>query len=333
MACGADTTQPEADLPPSQTTDEFIPLSELGTTRYLGFAGGLYPDGNALPTAHAQLGAERARQIRPLDQSGQPDANGKYVLLSIGMSNTTQEFCSADSGLPCEPWTFMGQAATDPAVNHQSLVIVNGARGGQAAEAWTSPDSLNYDRIRDTRLRPLGLSEAQVQIVWLKVADRAPTTSLPDPNADAYVLERRMGDIVRASKVRYPNLQQVFLSSRTYGGYATGPLNPEPYAYESGFAVKWLIEAQIEQAASGVVDPIAGTLSLTTAPWVAWGPYLWAAGTAARSDGLVWERGDFQNDGTHPSRAGEQKVGTLLLNFFRTSPQTRCWFLSGQLCS
>ena len=35
----------------------------------------------------------------------------------------------------------------------------------------------------------------------------------------------------------------VYLSSRIYGGWAKVRLNPEPYAYESNFAVKWLARA------------------------------------------------------------------------------------------
>jgi hypothetical protein len=150
-------------------------------------------------------------------------------------------------------------------------------------------------------------------------------------------LESNLGAIVRALKVRYPNLQQVFLSSRTYGGYATTQLNPEPYAYESGFSVKWLIQAQIEQMRNGghIVDARAGDLNYNSvAPWIGWGPYLWADGTNARSDGLTWERADFVNDGTHPApESGVKKVGTLLLNFFKTSPYTRCWFLASETCS
>ena len=76
----------------------------------------------------------QAALIQPLNTAGQRDPAGKYVLLSIGMSNTTQEFCAA-SGTTCASWTFAGQAAVDPAVNHATLAIANGARGGQVARS------------------------------------------------------------------------------------------------------------------------------------------------------------------------------------------------------
>jgi hypothetical protein len=337
-ACGgaSSATELDPDGPGGGRDTARVPLGELGAKSYFGFQGGLYPNAsNEPPAAHAAAGLAAARQIQPLAPDGTPDPKGKYVLLSIGMSNTTQEFCSQGAAPPCDAWTFMGRAAADPAVNHTTLAIVNGAFGGRAAPSWRSPSSPEYDRIRDTRLQPAGLSEAQVQIVWLKVANSSPRVSLPSPQADAYVLEREMGEIVRALRTRYPNLRQLFLSSRIYAGYATTSLNPEPYAYESGFAVKWTIAAQIEQMRRGgsVADTLAGNLDYrTVAPWVAWGPYLWGAGKTPRADGLVWERSDFENDGTHPSQSGRAKVGALLLDFFKSAPSTRCWFLAGESC-
>jgi len=310
----------------------FAPLNDLGAGLYLNqYQGGLYPNGsNVAPPAHAAAGIERAAAIQPLNTQGQPDPNGKYVLVSIGMSNTTQEFCSQNGSSPCDSWTFMGQAAASSAVNHSTLSIVNGAEGGKAATYWDSPTDPDYDRIVTEWLAPNGLSEQQVQAAWVKVANPGPTTSLPSANSDAYHLVDQMGDISRALKVRYPNLQQVFFSSRIYAGYANTTQNPEPYAYESGLAVKWLIEAQINQINGGGIDARAGDLNYTTgiAPWLAWGPYLWADGLNPRSDGLIWQPQDFQSDGTHPSQSGEQKVGAMLLNFMLNSEFTQDWFPS-----
>lgn len=333
-ASGGNPPPPPPAPPPGNF--QAAPLNDLGSGTYQGFSGGLYPNGgNAVSAQHNAAGLARANAVRPLDTTGNPSATGKIVLLSIGMSNTTQEFCSASSDPPCNAWTFMGQAAADAGVNHATLAIVNGAMGGRSANFWTSAAAADYDRIRDTKLVPQGLGEKQVQAVWLKVADAGPTVSLPSQQADAFLLEMEMGNILRALKTRYPNLQQVFVSSRIYAGYATTTLNPEPYAYESGFAVKWLLQAQMDQIQNGgtIVDARAGDLNYNTvAPWAAWGPCLWASGTTARSDGLKWDPGDFESDGTHPAQSGETKVGTMLLNFFKTSPYTKCWFLTNGAC-
>lgn len=314
-----------------------VPLNDLGAGCYLSFQGGLYPNGaDTMPSAHLAAGISAAARVRPLDVNGSPSANGKYVLVSIGMSNTTQEFCS-DGGLPgsCESTSFIAQAMADASVNHSTLVLVNGAYSGKSAPFWTSPTAPDYDRIRDTWLTPLGLSERQVQIAWVKVANAQPRVSLPDTAADAYLLVRQLGEIARALKTRYPNLRQIFFTSRIYAGYATSTLNPEPYAYESGFAVKWAVEAQIREMGGAAVDAHAGTLRYDdgTAPWLAWGPYPWAAGTHPRSDGLTWVPSDFRaSDGTHPASSARQKVGAMLLAFFKTSAATKCWFLAGGRC-
>jgi hypothetical protein len=131
-----------------------------------------------------------------------------------------------------------------------------------------------------------------------------------------------MESIARILKAKYPNLKIAYWSSRIYAGYATTTLNPEPFAYESGFAVKWLIEKQINGDTTLV---FAGARS--KAPWLAWGPYLWADGTKPRPDGLIWECRDFQNDGTHPAPDGRTKVANLLLAFFKTEVTTTSWFL------
>ena len=309
-----------------------IPINDLGAGKYLGFIGGLYENGsNVMPGDHRAAGLAAASHIQPLDVNGNPSSNGKMVFLSIGMSNTTQEFCAAANPAPCTSWSFTGQAIADASVNHTTLAIINGARGGQSAATWDAPSRQNYDLIRTQNLAPAGLSEKQVQAAWVKLANPGPTASLPSPNADAYTLETQMGNVLRAMKSHYPNLRIVYFTSRIYAGYATSTLNPEPYAYESGFAVKWLVQAQIdERRKSAVVDARAGDLDDERVAWIAWGPYPWADGLNPRSDGLTWSRGEFESDGTHPATAAEQKVGAMLLSFLKSEPTAMPWFLASR---
>jgi hypothetical protein len=242
---------------------------------------------------------------------------GRIVLLSIGGAIATEEWCSESSAPPCNPLSFSGRAVTDPAVNHEAVVVVNGSMAGKSALDWVARTSPEYDRIRDTRLAPLGLGEKQVQAVWVQMTDSAPAVSLPAQGADAFLLRDRLGDVTRALKARYPNLALVFVSSRLYGGYSSNPFLGEPFSYESGFAVKWLIQAHIND----------------TTPWVGWGPYVWSDGTKPNSDGLSWSVADFKADGANLSEAGQSKAGQLLLDFFKRSELTSCWFLAHQTCS
>jgi hypothetical protein len=153
-----------------------------------------------------------------------------------------------------------------------------------------------------------------VQAVWLKQANAQPSQPFP---AEARKLEEDIRADIRNLTARFPNLKQVFLSSRIYAGYASTPLNPEPHAYETAFADKWLIAEQID-----------GKSDLK--PWLAWGPYLWGDGMKPRQDGLVWTREDLGPDGTHPSDLGRVKVAKLLLAFFKSDPTTKPWFVKAR---
>ena len=299
------------------------PLSDLGSGKYKGHQGGLYENGsNEIPQDHAADGLALAAQVKPV--------RGKFVLLAIGMSNAIIEFR-----------VFESLAAADSHVNHSTMAVINGAQGAMTACFWRfatenpvqsgcrAPRAIpnQYDRIRDELLKPAGLAEDQVEVIWLKNADPRPSVALPATDADAYFYERELGETARAARARYPNLKLMFISSRIYAGYAAVPLNPEPYAYESGFSVKWAIQSQIDQMRSGKVDSMAGDLDYKkgVAPWIAWGPYLWADGTVARSDGLTWKPSEFQADGTHPNKDGVNKVAHMLLDFFTNSPYA-VWF-------
>lgn len=292
-------------------------MDMVGGRTYFGFEGGLYPGGNVVPNAHLNDGLAFASQIQPLDSNGDPDPGGQVVFLTQGMSNT-----GAHSA------RFIGAAESDVAVNN-NIVFVNGAVSGASTGFWTDPgQSGTYGEVL-SRLNSAGVTEAQVQVIWALHGNPSPSVSLPNPNADAFTLQRQFGDVLRAIKTRYPNIKMVFFSTRIYSCARSG-LNPEPFAYESGFSAKWLVESQINQMATGTPGPISGDLSYTTgvAPWVGWGPYLWADDGNVRSDGLVWLDSDLAGDCTHPSGAGAQKVGDLLMNFFKFDELTANWFLN-----
>lgn len=301
-----------------RATPTNTPLPDLGRGFYQGFQAGLYPNGSAIPPAgHLADGLAIAQnQIQPLNSLGQPDANnGRIVMVSIGMSNTTQEFGST-------PNSFKVRADQDNSRNPR-LVIVDGAQGGQAADAWVDPAAPTWAALQQ-RLTNANVTAQQVQVAWIKQADRQPYQYGAFP-AHAQHLQSELEAIVHNLKSLYPNIRIAYVSSRTMS-YDNTPtdLNPEPFAYESGFATQWMIAKQIAGDASLNYDPGAGTV---VAPFLSWGPYLWADGTNPRSDGFTWLQSDLKADLTHPSDAGVLKVSDQLLSFFKTDPTATPWFL------
>lgn len=291
------------------------PLTEFaGSQTYQGMTGGLYGDGiNTLSPQAAESAMAAARRVMPV--------SGRYVVLSLGFSNWTQEFCckaTTTSNPAPTSNSFMALAKADPSVRRETQAIINGAMGGQATDSWDSPTDSNYDLV-ESRLAQRNLTEAQVRVVLFKTADKFPAAG------DYLLLASSTGDAIRAMKQRYPNLQMVFLLSRTYGGYATTALNPEPYAYEGGFAVQRVVRAKLTQDSTGAIDSLVGDLS---GVWVGWGPYLWADGVVPRADGLTWLRSDFVTDGVHPSPSGVSKVAGQLLGFLKQTPHAACWFIT-----
>lgn len=308
------------------TETQRTPLNDLGPALYGGFDGGLYPHGsNQRPAAHRSAGLEiAATQIVPRDADGSVNTNsGKVVMISIGMSNTTQEFATGSKEGGGISGTFKARADADPAKNPR-LVIVDGAQGGRDATAWTNINAITWSTV-DQRLTAAGVTSNQVQVAWVKQA-LAQVGSYGAFPAHAQKLQAMLGMIARNAKTRYPNLRLMYVSSRTRA-YTAVPtaLNPEPFAYEAAWATKWVIQDQINGVNDLNFDPNRGPV---VAPWLSWGPYLWADGTTPRSDGFVWLCSDVrQDDFTHPGSNGVSKVGRQLLAFFKTDPTATPWFL------
>ena len=319
-------------VPPATSSTGLIPLTDLGTGKYKGENGGLYGGGsNEPPTEFRDAVEKQLKLIQPLDADGHPAPDGKIVLLSVGMSNTTMEF-----------QVFKRKADKDLQKSPQVL-IVDGAQGGRVASVWARgvegiPSHIKLSKqaaqkvdpwpVVDQRLKNAGVSPNQVQVAWIKHAQARPAKEGEFPKHAELLAENTILTLHRLRQ-RFPNLRVAYLSSRIYAGYATTALNPEPYAYEGGFAMQWVVQSQIQGDPRLNFDPQKGAVS---SPAVLWGPYLWTDGIKPRQgDKLVWLKDDVvPSDRTHPSKSGCEKVANLLLDFMQNDPLARCWYLTKQ---
>jgi hypothetical protein len=281
-----------------QPSTGLVPLTEMSADdRYKGEDGGLYGGGrNEPPKAQLLAAQEALKKIIPLDARGKPSAKGKIVFISLGMSNTAGEFS-----------TFKEMAERDPQKS-PDVSIVNCAIGGAGVASWAIPRSGTWQKVVQ-RLEEAGVTPEQVQVAWIKHAEPGPSPDMVPLQYARYVKEKIAASLA-ITRTTFPNLRVAYLSSRIYGGYNVAGIrrvNPEPFAYETAFSVRWVILDQIARRKKGRVD----------GPVLVWGPYLWADGVRPRkSDKLVWERKDLGADGVHPSETGRQKVAKLLLAFF-----------------
>jgi hypothetical protein len=301
------------DVP--NTTTPIVALTDLGTGTYQGSEGGLYPNGsNVRPASHDADGVARAQGIQPLDSNGNYSPTGKYVLMAIGESTAQNEFNR-----------FLPIANADPTKN-PNLVIVNGAQGGATPNNFTSTTSAYWSTVLDNYLPQNGVTAKQVVAIWMEDTDGIASGTFP---SDITTLQSEYETMMQTMLTLFPNLKLVYFSSRVYGGYSNGvgsPDNPEPYAYEVGFAVKWAIQDQLNGKASLNYNPNNGPV---LAPWMSWGTYYWANGMLGRNDGMEWDCEDFSADGTHPSSTyGQLKVATQLLTFLKTDDTTTPWYLA-----
>ncbi|MFI5378435.1 MAG: hypothetical protein ACHRHE_03995 [Tepidisphaerales bacterium] len=290
------------------------PICDMSASdRYKGEDGGLYGGGrNEPPEAHWKAALAESRKIEPLDRDGKPARDGKIGLISIGFSNTTQEF---------QRFQRLLREKTLP----PSLVVVDGAIGGRDAPMWANnraPTGPGPWDVLGKRLDAAGVAPAQVQAVWLKMVLAQPNGYGEFPK-HVQVYKENMVVIAQRIKKTFVNARIVYLSTRIYGGYANRG-SPEPYAYETGFGVRGLILDQIKGNVELNYDAGKGEVK---APLLLWGPYAWANGGTPRADGLTWEAADYQPDRLHPSPAsGQEKVARGLLEFLETNSTSKAWF-------
>lgn len=296
------------------TNTPILGLDVLGTGTYLGSQGGLYANGsNVDDPNHIAFGMSLAQQIQPLDPNGNPDPNGSEVLLIIGESNVFLQGVS-----------IVQDATASPGKN-PALVVVNGGQGGATAGKLQDPLSPFWTTITNYLLPNAGVTAKQVVAAWIEPTNGINSGTFP---SDMNQLHNQIRKVVRNTLTLFPNIKLAYLSSRTYAAYSNGIVtdNPEPYAFETGFPVKWTIQDQLKGDPMLNFDPSRGPV---VAPWIAWGPYYWANGLVLPStSGVVWTCQDFKFDGNHPVPSGAEKVANQVLYFFKNDPTTAPWFLA-----
>jgi hypothetical protein len=127
---GASFNVPQRTRLQAKESLDLTPLSDMAAEdRYKGEDGGLYGAGRGRPSEKDLRAAlQEAARVRPLDADGKPSQDGKIVLLSNGMSNTTQEFQA-----------FM-RLATQSLGKSPQVILVDGAQGGMEALDWAHPE-------------------------------------------------------------------------------------------------------------------------------------------------------------------------------------------------
>ena len=278
--------------------------------RYKGEDGGLYGGGKNEPPPALAAAAKRATAaIQPLDADGKPSAEGIIGLVSISMSNATQEF------------SYFKQIADKDPAKSPRVVIVDCAQGGQAMAQWVSPRAPAWAEA-DRRLSAAHVSPNQVQVAWIKLANVGPTGDLAEHGKK---LEQDTQAVLQNAKSRFPNLQNRVSRQpnlwwlfkwpaqsgtvRLRRGLRRAVVDPRSNARERGAELR-SVPRPPSKPHCCYGDPIFGPTAS-----------IHAATTA--SPGM---RTDLGPDGTHPSQSGREKVAAMLLKFFKNDALAKTWF-------
>lgn len=230
--------------------------------------------------------------------------DGVIGVVCVGMSNSNQE---------CAAYIELARGAWAQEINPQ-VRIANCAVGSHAVERWSDPayDDRLWDACVATNLAAAGLRPAQVRVLYHKAANQFTTApggaalpTYPDAAADYFAFRRNLSAFAARVPEKFPSVQAVYSSSRSYGGFATNPAaRGEPLSYEEGHALNtWLGE-----------NPSVGGV------WYGWGPYLWAPACSSgvtNGSGVCYDRADYVDDGVHPSDAGRAKVARMIHERFK----------------
>jgi hypothetical protein len=286
-----------------------VPINDLGSGTYLGFTGGLYPNGSNTPSGQYQEDLQKfCSDIQPRDNNGRKTSTGFIGFISLGGS-TSGHLMSA----------LINKTESNPATNPQ-LKMVSCSDGKESASInqMMNPDDPYWSLVA-SRLDRHNLSPKQVEIIYLETEDS--TKALQGFPARPYTFRDRMEAALRVFKTKFPKLKLVYVLGRTTTFSVSNPTNQEPDPYYNGWTCKFVIEDQI----NGVQGTDYKGLN-AVAPMITWGWYEWANGTTTpRKDGFVWLQNET-TDGLHGTDAGEDTLSTRFQNFLLTDNNAKIWY-------
>lgn len=287
---------PNDGSPPGMDVDQPYPID-------LGDAGAQTP------------GKYKGLWLRLVD-NGQPSlepVDSLFVVVCIGMLESAGG-CGDFVARITSHWIY------DRARN---VFVANCGRAGFGIESWADAryDHLLWEPCLLLLRAWFSLTPSHVAAMYYHVAGEAPALAdqagppvYPDPESGYFRLQASLTTLSRRLKTFFPSLQAVYLSSRTYGGFADPgvPAPREPASYEEGHAVNsWLRD---NPTVNGV--------------WFGWGAYQWAPDCAsgiANGQEICYSRDDYGQAGVAPSARGRGKMSWQMHHRLRLE----AWYRGG----
>lgn len=282
-----------------------IPLNDLGTDKYRGYPGGLYPGGANEPSGtYADDLMATAQSIVPLNLHGEPDPYGKIVFISMGVST---------GGKNMEALITKTVNSTD---TNPYLYLINCNQGAGGAGLTNIMDPLDPYWLRVNHTIENKTSYKQVQVLYLETDD--PTvTAWPDKPLH---VKNNLQVALRVMKDKFSNLKIVYVLGRTRTFPGVREWNVEPGPYYFGWACKWAIEDQMNG-----VDGTSYKGDNPVAPMLAWGFYQWADTIPRKTDGFSWHS-YLTSDALHATPEGQDTLSGRFQRFLLTDKYASTWY-------
>lgn len=245
-----------------------------------------------------------------LFNTGEPTVtavDGVIGVVCIGMSNAYRE---------CKK--YIETHASNMAINAQ-VEVVNCSVGSHALEKWIDPsqDHKLWDKCTGETLG--AIRPDQVRVIYHKAANQftGPNNTeayppYPAADSDYFNFYDNLEAFADRIKDKFVNVQAVYTTSRTFGGFSDKPGRGDPLSYEEGHALnQWLTDI--------------GPTGMHNGMWFGWGGYIWAGeceegttsgGPNQNASGICYVRSDFASDGVHPAEGASNKIVSMIHDRF-----------------